>query len=394
MLRRDDILIALLLFVGLFFPTSVGGDSLQSLLGIALLALLIALLYLAWKHGTRPRAAYTVSLPILCVLAAGTLIAWNFRFGWGIFASYTVIAAVLALDLRQVRPGRAVLATFFAANVVWIVCGAVVVVGNEWVSDFLSTWYSQFFPELVPGMLRLHKPVLTFGTHSLAGFFTYLFFWLNWEKYKAQGKASSLIFSMCELVLLFAITSFTSFGFAAIAIVQIGFWLRTHNRRLLFATSGCLVLTAALAGRVIAEQIDTLWDIPVVANSILNSETGGLLARYGQGGALRGTLDYLWNHPFSPIGFTYPSFLFLGDSGPMQYLLRGSVPLLMLIYVGLYRFLRYNVPSRRHALTLFFAIVAFEIGFDALPYFRTLFLLPFFVVYLKGLVPAEEIGGA
>jgi hypothetical protein len=387
---RDDAVVAFLLVAGLFFPTSIGGETRQLLIGTAFILLLGAVLILIWKHGTRPRAVLTITLPIMIVLTACTLVAYDFRFGWAILASYSAIAAIFALNLRKVRTGPLVATAFFGVNVVWILSGTLIVIGNSWMSDFLTTWYSQFYPDLVPGMVALHKPVLTFGTHSLAGFFTYLFFWLNWERYKSRRAALNLVFATCEFMLMIAIASFTSFALVALAISQIGAWLWKENRKAFLALGAILILMLALLWKVFGNEIDSLLQNSQFAAAALNPDNSGLVARYGVGGALRGTLDYIGNHPFTPIGFTFPSFLFLGDSGPVQYFLRGSILLLMLIYIGLYRFLEFNSPLRRYALTFFFVFLAFEIGFDALPYFRTLFLLPFFMAYIREITPTPS----
>jgi hypothetical protein len=53
------------------------------------------------------------------------------------------------------------------------------------------------------------------------------------------------------------------------------------------------------------------------------------------------------------------------------------------VYSGLYVFLRYNSPSGKYALTLFLVVLAFELGFVSLTYFRTLLLLPFLAIYPK-----------
>ena len=105
-------------------------------------------------------------------------------------------------------------------------------------------------------------------------------------------------------------------------------------------------------------------------------------------------INYLYDHPWSPIGFTVgpsasiddvatSSHFFVGDSGPLEYLLRGSFPLLFFIYFGLYKFLMQNVMLRSYAWGLFLAIVVFEAGFSVLSYPRTYYLLPFFVIYLN-----------
>jgi len=390
---RDDKVVAFLLVAGLFLPTSVNGEARVSLVGIGFLILLLTYLFLIWNHGARLNAVAWISGPILMVLSLSTLIVWHestFPFGWGLLATYSTLATLLALNLREVRPGRLVSAAFFLTNIIWIVCGAAVLVGNEWVGGVLTAWYSDFYPELLPGMLSLHKPIFTFGTHSLAGVFTYLFFWLNWETFKVRRSIWSLVFALSQLVLLLGLTSYTSFAFLALGITQVTVWLWKNNRPALLALAACLVVAGFLAGGLVVEQVYELWQNPQISAVVFTNESGPL-GRYRAGGFLSGTIGYLWNHPFSPIGLTLPSFLFLGDSGPLQYLVRGSVPLLFLIYFGLYKFFRYNSPSRNHALLLFLVCLAFETGFDALPYFRTQFLLPFFVVYLKEIEPPQSM---
>ena len=68
---------------------------------------------------------------------------------------------------------------------------------NLAIGQFTTSWYAQFYEELLPAMLGLHKPILAFGTHSLAGFFAYLLFWLNW-----QIKQMGIIFLLLMLMLL------------------------------------------------------------------------------------------------------------------------------------------------------------------------------------------------
>jgi len=170
-----------------------------------------------------------------------------------------------------------------------------------------------------------------------------------------------------------------------------GVWLWKRNRKAFAVAAVCVALLVPVSVQWFENSSDVSQVLPQLAGTILNSDVNGLLPRYGPGGALRIPLSYLVHHPLSPIGFTTPSALVegdtaLGDSGPVEYLLRGSIPLLVLVYFGLYRFLRFNLPLRGHALFLFLVIVAFEAGFSSLVYFRTLYLLPFFVIYLRHVV--------
>jgi len=222
----------------------------------------------------------------------------------------------------------------------------------------------------------------------LAGFFLYLFFWLNWETYTLRRSAVALLFAISELVLLLALASFTSVAFAVLALAQIGILLWKRNRKVFAATAVCIALLVPAGVQWFEDNSGISQLLPQLAGTILNADVNGLLPRYGSGGALRVPLSYLFDHPMSPIGFMTPPAVVAGDtalsdSGPVEYLLRGSVPLLVLVYFGLYRFLRFNLPLKGHALFLFLVIVAFEVGFSSLIYYRTFYLLPFFVIYLR-----------
>jgi hypothetical protein len=384
MSSRDEGVVALLLFVGLYLPCSSGGEWSASFfwlnrgLSVALLS------QLAWRHGTRPGAVTFVSLPIMIVMAVCTLCHSFFRISGGEFATFSLIALLFSLDLRQVRSGWFVHACFLAANVLNIVGGIAILVGNEWVGQLLTNSYSQFYPELMPAMLSLHKPVLTFGNHSVAAFFIYLFFWLNWETYKRDRGKLALCFAISELVLLVALASFTSIFFSAVALTQIGVWLWKRSRKVFAATVLCFLLVMLIGVRLLEAQVGDLEDLPMVSGTTLNNAISGPLARYGPGGnVLNTTMVYLAKHPYSPIGFAPPISTDVVDSGTLEYVLRGSIPLLVLLYLGLYRFLRYNLRLWIHVLAIFLAIVIFETGFTVLVYYRTACLLPFIVIWLN-----------
>jgi len=100
-------------------------------------------------------------------------------------------------------------------------------------------------------------------------------------------------------------------------------------------------------------------------------------------------LQYLQQHPFSPVGASFREGFMFGDNGPVEYILRGSVLFLLLIYGGLFYFLRRNLILRFHANFLFAAIVLFELGITTLITLRALFLIPVFSVYLNSLTASR-----
>jgi hypothetical protein len=389
----EDKIVALALIVGLYFPTSIDGIHSGLFYQISLVAALAFLSYLVWKHKTRPGALGYIGLPTMGVLIAGTivtLLAHPFPPGWGTLTEYILLALLLSLDLRTVRPERFLRRALVLVNILGIGFGIAILAGNEGVSQFLTASYSQFYEELLPAMLALHKPVLTFGTHAVAGFFLYLFFWLNWETFTLRASKLAVCFAVSWLVLLAALTSFTAVGLTVLAVAQIGIWLWKHNRKLLTLAALCTLAAGLLAGRLLKEYVDISDIAEVAAGYLARDNVSGPLARYGPGGTERARIDYLTDHPLSPVGFAVPLFAATVDSGPVGYLVRGSVPLLLLVYFGLYKFLRYNLASRRHALTLLFVIVACETAFTALTYLRTFYLLPLVVIYLNHISPGMD----
>jgi hypothetical protein len=381
----QELTLGLLLAFGLCFPTSSAGTYDPVFYQAALIVALCLQLCLAWKCGIRSSTVIVVALPMAVLLAGGTfhiVLTRSDPVALGTALEYSLLLLILSLDLRNVSPGRLIRFLWFAFNLIGIACGVAILAGNDQVGNFLITHYSAFYDELLPNMMLFHKPVLTFATHSLAGFFLYLFFWINWELYK-QGRALfASILALAWLAVLIGLVSFTSAGFAVFALAQVTVWLWKHNRGALVVVTVGIVATVALGVRFIGDYFD-VSEVPELLTVLYNSDISGPGARYGAGGSEREHLEYLVNHPLSPVGFSGPVSNATVDSAPIVYLLRGSVPLLCLIYFGLYRFLRFNLDSRHHAITLFLVIVAFETGFNVLTYYRTFFLLPLVVIALN-----------
>ena len=398
----DQVLLALLLTLGLYFPTSTDGEHSPLCITAAFAFLMVLLCTIAWRFGPRPGAVVHVAIPLLIVLSLCTLrslfgVVTQFDIG---SAKFVGLALLLSLNLRRVYIGRWVEGLFTAANLVNITCGVAILIGSDWIVEFLPRFYWSIYTELVPHMMSLHKPVLTLGTHASAAFFFYLFFWVNWETYRERRSKRALIFAFSYIVLLFGLTSFSSLGFGSLALLQVGAGLWKRDRRLAIASA----LSTAIAVSTLvyfAEQYIDIGELPQLAlgSTFLNSETSGPLARYGSHGGSMPPIKYLLDNPLSPIGLTtFPVTARdpdsgVGDAGQVEYLLRGSVPLLALIYVGLYRFLRCNLTSPSHALLFFVVIVGFESAFSVLVYFRTLYLLPFFIVYLNTVANPNRAAG-
>jgi len=246
----------------------------------------------------------------------------------------------------------------------------------------LAAWYGAFYPTLVSNMVVLfNKPVLTFGTHSMAGFMIYLFFYLHFRAWLTQGGWRRLAAAGGFLGLLVALTSTTGLAFAVIAGLQIAFVLQRAlpQQRALIAVA---ILLAALVGAA-ALGLDAGTLLAQAEDAIVGDRVRGLFSRYATDGLLASTMKYLSESPLQPIGVGATDTLYLGDSGLVMNLLRGSVPLLIAVYGGLWLFLRTNLDDRRSALWLWVCVVLFEVGFTPLQYFRFLGFVPLLVVYLN-----------
>lgn len=375
--------LALTLLVGLYLPTSrdaVIGPPLPQITFASLVAI-CAFLFLRRGAVASPLAIANALL-MNFVLVGATLLSPTRDLAYGAFAAYFGLSLVYCLDLRKPANGGLLRAAFIVANVLNVALAAGILFGVPAVTDLLVLWYSEFYPALVPGLLAEQKPVLTFATHSLAGFFLYLFFYLNLRTYVARGGPFFLLAAGLNLALLAFLKSNTGYAFFALGCVQLVFLGFSTRGRALVLLILLMVGGVALSVSMSSLAIQDVW---TTVSSTLESQQNGLVGRYSLGGRQDDNLDFIARHPLSPVGFSTPSDLFIVDSGPIEYLLRGSLPLLLSVYAGLWLFLRWNLWSRREAWTLFAIFVIFELGFANLVYHRTLFILPFSVAYLNAL---------
>ena len=385
-MQRDRYFL-LLLMLGIYLPTSTNGSGtyLQVVLSYAIgLGLLV---YAAMKLGASESALLWCFFPTLMILCSCTLIGSLEDVRPSKLGIYGTTALMLCLRWKphSMAFGRHTLCAFSLVN---IVVGTGILVGWEPITDFINRWYAAFLPDLVETMVASGKPVLTYGTHSLAAFFLYLFYWLNFATFQETGNKVHLALAVSHALLCAAVASHTSFVFAALAFGEMLWRFLLKAKQIAIAT----IISAALFLPSLAQNFDselqTWTDIGHAIRELLvftwTAKEGGIAGRFGAGGDMRAPLAYLGEHPLLPIGISTRPEYTLGDSGPIEYMVRGSVPLLVLIYGGLWFFLRAHM-RRTVALRFFFCVVIMEIGFSVLTYHRTIFLLPASLLYLSSL---------
>lgn len=389
--RRDSLLITAGALFALFFPTSIQGiispglDRLAILLNVALFTALILRGYIG------DRLQVVTALSLVGWLSLVTLLTPQYEFSPGVFFIFVGLALLLGTDVRRVR-GRHSTAMLLAVNLFVLVVGLGLSLNVEAANTFIKTYYSAYYPTLLTSMIDwYHKPVLTFATHSTAGFFYYLFFWLNFRTFRSTGRPVWLAWTLVTLGLGLNVRSTTSLVLMALACVQLSLYLGARLRRPVrwaFVTvAPVLALIVVLSWGGARDTLEAASDL------IAGNRTRGLTARYAQTGLLAGNLRYLSESPFRPIGFNYgPESLFYGDSGYVLVLLRGSLPLLVIVYGGYARFLRRNLIETRDAVCLLIVTAAFAVGYTPLQLFRFTAFLPFVIAYLNALEPEADPG--
>lgn len=379
--------IALLLVAGIYAPTSVEEVISRDLLFAASLLLFVLLAALLFhRQGLLGRVSLLWSAVIVFDVLIFTLLSPFTEFAYGAVRSFALLALMFCLRLREVPLNGWTRRLFHVSNLVNIVFAIGIVAQVPELNEFLVRNYSAAYQELVRYMLDERKPVLTFGSHALAGFFFYLFFYLNFETFRARGGRRYLVIALAYVGLMICLNSVSGYGFAALAamsLIREFFW----NRSLLVTAIAALFL---LTGVGIAATQLGLLEFQQEFIDTVSSDANGLNGRYSSKGVLTRNLNFLADHPFSPIGLGFSDGLFYGDSGPVEYLIRGGFPLVIATYAGLYLFLRDNLRSRKQCRLLFAVFLVFEVGYSNLHYLRTLYLLPFVVVYLNGIGQAAE----
>ena len=386
----SQLLLSLLLLLALYFPTSLAG-SIQSVffIGAELLIIVILLLFLLLNN-SGSFVAKLASVIVLVTLLLATLFSPLPYISLGVFPNFLAIALLFFLNLRSVECSKFLSVTFFFVNIINLLLAAGIILDIEPVKQVIRLWYASFYPELLPNMLGQNKPVLTFATHSIAGFMLLFFFYLNLKTYDTNKRLIFLFFAFGYLVACWNLSSVMGYMSCLLAVACLAYCFFPKNKFdsviLFYGIIPILFVVLALVfvtyNNQIAETLETTREL--VEDKMLSPENG-LLGRYAPGGVLGGNIQYIVDNPFRPTGLSSDEVLYFVDSGPVEYMLRGSFLMLIMMYVGFFAFLRYNLRSDHSTYFLFVILILAELGFSYLKYFRFQAILPFAIVYLNHL---------
>jgi hypothetical protein len=385
--RSRTALICALAIFGLYIPSSIAGVISYPLSLVALVGTMLGIaLLLVTSASSGPVRAAQAACAIAGVLAIATVISPFTDLSPGVAMIYALLCLLLLADLRTLPSEELAVRCFAVINVVSLVAGTLIIANVPVIDRAIVDWYSAFRPGLTTEMVVIgNKPVLTFGTHSMAAFVVYLFFSMSLLAYQAGRGRLWLLGAIGDLWLLSQFHATTATILLLVASGHL-IWipLRRASRPVRNVTIGLAAMILIAAGIWLAGQPATA---DALRAGVFGDSSHGFIVRYGANGLLASNLDYLVEHPFLPIGVTFSPSLYLGDSGWVVNALRGSVVLVLAVYGGILAFTVANAGSRAVGIWLGCVIAVFELGFTPLQYFRFLALLPLIVVFLNAIQP-------
>jgi hypothetical protein len=389
--KLDTVLAISLVLVGMCFPTSIQGDISKPLLGAFYCVALLLLALIIKRQGTAGFLACLFSFLMIPVLLLFTLTSGLTTYKPGALVGYAALSVLYVVNLKALSLRKSFFGFFAVMNVLTICVATAILVGYDGVTKFIVANYSSFYPELVQYMMDVRKPVLTFGAHSIAGLLLYFFFFAALQTWRLKKSKLFLVFAHSYVLILYSLLSVTGLTFGTVALFQLFYWLWHEDRKLLKVTLSLTFVIAISMALFLSSVIP--WDDGIDAvKLVLTSTDGGLSGRFLPEGTLYGDLQYLRDNSFSPVGVSFAEQLQFGDSGIVEHLLRGSLPLVLMVYGGLFFFLRRNLVARADVYLIFFSIMAFEAGYSTLTTgYRTLCLIPFFIIYLNYLRRLQSV---
>ena len=386
-LGLTEALLVFLMLCGIWLPQSLL-DELPKLDQVILLGVLGIVMF---REGGRlvSRLAVVNGLMVLSLLILFTLISPVKEAGYGIFPYYLGCCMLLTLRLQTIRCSQLTPRIFVATNVAIILLGSFMVFQDPDVNRFVVDYYSVYGRDKTLFLTGLGKPILTFGTHSVAGFFYLLLIITNCIAAVKKRRPLFLLLAAIELCLLIALSSITSlvYSFCSLILLIWAIWKTLQTR---FALSCGLVAALLFGGALLRESASGVEaGIRSQYLAAILFQGSGFSGRYGADGTVRGNLEKTEEFGLMPLGMAIGDKFMFGDSGIVEFFMRGSVVFLLAIYGGFAVFVMRNISGRKnrgYAVLLVLVFLTFEVAFVNLLLIRTLSIIPFFVLYLRHLM--------
>lgn len=366
---------------GFYFPTSIAGVistplSLGAFIGPALI-LLCLIKPSKWQWRRVPYLLFFFAFLLIFTIVSP----FNY-VSWGGLAPYILISVVFLVDFKSEAWGgglfvdRLLLWIVVSVNIFIFVLGFGILVEDAYLLEFLGNNYQAISNSLFEQMVFWGlKPVTIFGSHSTAAFAYFSLFILSLK--------IIFVIGLSKVYKLFFLLS--SFGFFVLNYLL-------FSNASVFVSILMLMTVIVVLNRIIHGPEKIIFYFLVIVGFLISvyyfdlsqlifgdSRDNGILARYGSGGRLQGTYDYLLDNYFMPIGLSYSLDIALGDNFIAEYIIKSSVVGYILLLLLLWTWLRRHLIYRTAIMFFLFFLIT-DFAYPLLVYSRVAATLPFFVL--------------
>lgn len=376
-------LVSFLFFVGLWLPTTNYQWMQHELIYLVPFVFVSAIILFLSKSIDKRQAL------LGCLLMMGLIVFTmisNLRFSFGEAIYYLglffCVVLLFQMDFSKGESNDENLVSY-VISMLTIATGIIIFLGIGIIVKFTPVTravigsYPYFYDGLVESMVSQGKPIISFGTHSLAGFYIFVFFLLNLLVFLKKKRVTNFIFSLVMMSFLVAIKSTTSYVYLILAgiilLTVCFFW----NKKIFVV--GIIISVLAGIGLVMKTGILDTLKSNIVGKDSLN----GIGIRYRKGGVIYNQIVNILKNPLVGTGTRSIDGTFYIDSGITHVAARTGIAGMLIFYTMFFNFIRNNLKKLSWVVIVFLIFMSFEVGFANLFYFRTLFMLPFIIYFLK-----------
>lgn len=325
-----------------------------------------------------------ISTLIIMLLSLFTLITFNLKksiafISYGYFLNYIPFCFLINIKSSKFTNDKLLDKIFIIFCCILTIVGVLTVLNNHFIENLLKTYYIIHYPHVYEVMWASHKTVTFFATHSIACYIYFILWWLL--DYRRQIKKGFFNYILMAGILFNIAMCQSVSSVLCLSIIFIFYyysWIKKASKKSILKSASLIIILMIL----IILNINTII-------SILSSSQNGILGRYGSSGNLKITLSYIMNN-IIPIGICDLDGLWLTDGGYFVHLLRGGPIFIFLIYYGLYKFLKRNIPDKKRCSLLFISLLLFEVGYQFVISMRFFMIMLFAVLYFSYLYNCKQ----
>ena len=358
-LHGSHVLLFAAMFFVFFFPSSLNGNIITNMYMVRNgMGILIALLLVAKNSlQKKPFIWAFVLLAWLSILTLTTYVGYtpnDFRVAFASISGFLPTVLIWCLTLKRPAPeplfARRMVNVISMILIVWGWC---LVLNIPWVYNFTKNLYSQLKENMFDNMVTIRgKPVMSFGTHSMAAFFILIAYYYNCILIRERQETPLTYVFMALLFLLQVPMRSTTSMVAMGVMLFLLIWARNNHYTRIFTAVALLgvVIYFFRTGFIRNFTSDILYGT--------NANHHGFDARY-LSGIYDGNIEMITH--YVGVGFLRSaSNLFrMNDSGFIYLLTQGNLPAVIITYGLMYGFFKRNMAKYARMSFLMFFIWEF-----------------------------------